>query len=228
MDFLKKFISFMAIIFFFIAWSNDPNVNTPVCTVENAQKYPGIVADGFGGVIIAWQDNRAGHYDIYTQHMDVVGTAQWRKNGIPLCLLPGDQEYPEIVSDNSGGAIVVWQDKRKGSHYDIYAQHINAAGKPVWKAGGVGICVVSYDQVKPQIVSDGSGGAIIAWQDKRSGSHYDIYAQRIDAEGNIMWSPGGSAICSAGNDQYGHQLISDGNSGAILTWTDERRSHSDI
>ena len=40
------------------------------------------------------------------------------------------------------------------------------------------ICTAANDQYYPQIISDGSGGAIITWSDNRSGSH-DIYAQRV-------------------------------------------------
>jgi hypothetical protein len=38
--------------------------------------------------------------------------------------------------------------------------------------------------VSPTIVSDGSSGAIITWQDKRSGN-YDIYAQRVFSDGSL-------------------------------------------
>jgi len=65
----------------------------------------------------------------------------------------------------------------------------------------VAICSVDSDQVSPEIVSDGSGGAIIAWQDKRSGS-YDIYAQRVNATGALQWSPStGVPVCTAAFDQ---------------------------
>jgi len=53
----------LMIVFLFIAWSDDPTVNTPVCTAHNTQVYPRIVSDGFSGAIITWQDNRAGNYD---------------------------------------------------------------------------------------------------------------------------------------------------------------------
>src|SRR5262245_35837973 len=35
----------------------------------------------------------------------------------------------------------------------------------------------------PLIVTDGAGGAIVAWQDHRGGIYYDVYAQRVSAAG---------------------------------------------
>jgi len=44
------------------------------------------------------------------------------------------------------------------------------------------ISAAADDQSNRQIVADGSGGAIITWQDYLSGN-YDIYAQGISASG---------------------------------------------
>jgi hypothetical protein len=43
---------------------------------------------------------------------------------------------------------------------------------------------VDSNQINPTAVTDGSGGAIIAWQDKRGGN-YDVYASRVLQSGSI-------------------------------------------
>ena len=60
----------------------------------------------------------------------------------------------------------------------------------------VPVAVVGGDQSRPVIVSDGAGGAIIAWWDDRNGS-LGIYAQRLDADGNPMWTPNGIQVASS-------------------------------
>ena len=50
------------------------------------------------------------------------------------------------------------------------------------------ICTATGEQNSPHMASDGSGGTIIAWADNRSGTRWDIYAQRVDANGNVMWT----------------------------------------
>ena len=64
---------------------------------------------------------------------------------------------------------------------------VSALGETVWQDDGVSLCDETDDQTEPQIVSDGSGGAIVVWEDKRDGSARDIYAQRVDGYGNPLW-----------------------------------------
>jgi len=56
----------------------------------------------------------------------------------------------------------------------------------LWEENGNEICGASDDQRSPKIISDGAGGAIIAWEDHRSGTS-DIYAQHIDSSGAVLW-----------------------------------------
>jgi len=51
----------------------------------------------------------------------------------------------------------------------------------------VPISTAPNNQTIPQITTDGAGGAIIAWIDSRN-QEYEIYSQRIDANGNVMWT----------------------------------------
>jgi len=65
--------------------------------------------------------------------------------------------------------------------------------------------------------------------DKRSGSNYDIYAQRISAGGTVQWTTDGVAICTATGDQLNLSITNDGAKGVIITWFDYRGgSKSDI
>jgi hypothetical protein len=72
------------------------------------------------------------------------------------------------------------------------------------------------------MVPDGVGGAIITWQDQRSGNPtYDnIYAQRMNASGVPQWTLNGVVVCDALNEQLAPVIVSDGNSGAVIAWQD--------
>ena len=198
------------------------------------QQEPTIVGDGTGGAIITWQDRLVGpHNDIYAQRVDASGALQWSADGIAVCTATYNQQYPKIVSDGSGGAIVVWGDQRSGTNYDIYARRVDATGTPLWGADGVALCTAMGDQdagaflLRP-IISDGDGGAIVVWTDRRSGTNYDIHAQRVNAVGMVQWTPDGVAVCAAADDQSGHAITSDGAGGAIVSWHDNRNGFADI
>ena len=50
---------------------------------------------------------------------------------------------------------------------------------------GIAICTAADIQFGISIIPDGGAGAIVAWQDRRSGN-YDIYAQRVTSGGAIL------------------------------------------
>jgi hypothetical protein len=50
---------------------------------------------------------------------------------------------------------------------------------PQWTADGEALCTAELDQAFTSIASDGAGGAIVAWQDERTGIETDIYAQHV-------------------------------------------------
>src|SRR5262249_27048992 len=152
--------------------------NVALCTAANDQLYPTIISDGAGGAIVTWEDARSGSNDIYVQRVNAAGVPQWTANGVGICTATDTQDLPTIASDGAGGAIITWSDFRSGTNRDIYAQRVNAAGAPQWTANGVAVCTATGSQFNPTIVSDGSGGAIITWEDDRNDIG-DIYAQRV-------------------------------------------------
>ena len=210
------------------AWPSDPTVNLPVCVAANDQQWPKIVADGAGGAILTWQDQRGGvDTDIYAQRVRSNGAVDhaWPVDGRALCTATGNQQFPVLVSDGAGGAIVAWQDRR-GVDLDIYAQHVRADGTvdPAWPTDGRAVCTATGDQQAPVILADGSGGAIVTWWDFRSGADFDVYAQHVLATGAVdpVWPPDGRALCTAAGNQISARIVTDGAGGAIISWQDAR------
>lgn len=201
-----------------------------VCAAVGGQFPPVIVADGAGGAVIAWADNRAGWTisDVYAQKVSSGGAVQWTVNGVALCTAAGQQLYPAIAADGAGGAIIAWQDPRNGAGQDVYAQRISTAGLVQWTANGAALCTSVGDQSSVKITADGSGGAVATWTDGRSGSSSDIYAQKISAAGTIQWPVDGGAICTATDYQSGPNVVANGAGDVIVTWNDNRNGNTDI
>ena len=148
------------------------------------------------------------------------------ENGIGICTISKTQSSPQIVSDTHGGAVITWLDTRNDNS-DIYAQAVDSTGAIKWTSNGVAICTASGNQTNFQAVSDGRGGAIIAWEDYRNGNG-DIYAQAIDSAGVVRWIVNGVPVCTVSGNQSEVSLISDDQWGAIITWTDARNGESGI
>ncbi len=143
-------------------------------------------------------------------------------DGVPLCVATGEQNAPAIVGDGSGGAIATWFDFRGGSYTDIYARAVDASGVPQWTIDGVPVCSAPDFQWSPTITTDGAGGAIVTWADYRSGTAYEVYAQRVDASGLPQWMLDGVIMSTAPGDQSTPIVVSDGAGGAIAVWWDFR------
>lgn len=186
---------------------------------------PSIVSDGAAGAVIAWGGGGA-----FIQRVTALGNRQWNPaNGGVALSLTG--RAPTLIANGAGGAIVSWEDNRSATNYNLYVQKIDGvSGAFQWAVNGTPLCLASADQRTPRIVSDGGSGAIVSWQDARSGaSGIDVYAQRIDGNGASQWVADGVAISTAANAQDEPTIATDGAGGAWVAWQDRRSgSNEDI
>ncbi|HQV54672.1 MAG: T9SS type A sorting domain-containing protein [Chitinophagaceae bacterium] len=233
---MRTFFFIPAVLFFLNAdaqWNANPSINNAVCNFSGNQINVQLVADGTGGTIAVWEDNRNGSTDIYAQRLSATGNLLWAVEGIPICTATFNQLNPKIVTDGASGAVISWIDDRNGAgagSYDIYAQRINASGIVQWVTDGLPVCTATGTQNNQQMLADNSG-AMIVWSDGRGGSaNADIYAQRLDQVGTPLWTIDGTTVCTASSLQNMPQIISDGGAGsAIIAWEDWRNfSQSDI
>ena len=140
--------------------------------------------------------------------------------------------YVQAVSDDSGGAIIVWQNNN-----GTYAQHINSEGKPLWKQGGIQINKIknTFDPYGPSkiqftITEDGMGGAIITWpdtshipDDRDDPAYYNpvpVYSQRINSDGEFLWPENTTTGITRRSGIAFPEVIADGKGGAIFAWND--------
>jgi hypothetical protein len=208
-------------------WTAD---GVAVCTATGQQNDISIVADGQGGAYLAWRDPRNGtlNNDIYAQALSSSGTPRWAADGVVVSNAALDQVEPAISYDGNFGLLVVWQDLRNGTDYDIYAQRLKPDGTPRWTVNGAQACDVDSSQSAPLVVTDGARGAILSWTDNRSSNRWpNIYAQRIDSSGVSTWTANGVAVCTADSAQFVKTLVADKTGGAIVGWDDERGAGSD-
>lgn len=181
-----------------------------------------IASDGVGGVYVAWGDFP--QRDIYLQRINGSGEiySGWPIAGVPVCSAIGDQGFVSVVSDGSGGALIVWEDGRiSGQPEDIYASHILGNGQldPRWPSNGLGICTAPFPQTQPKAVSDNLGGLYVTWRDTRV-TPWDLYALRILADGSIApgWQENGTLVRNSDVYDFHHDLVADGQAGLFVLW----------
>lgn len=209
-------------------WS--PN-GRPLCLDPANQSFPAIAPDGFGGAIVGWMDIRSGMNEVYANRINDTGAIGpgWPANGLLICATSGDKVFPRAISDGAGGAILVWQDLRNGSDYDLFAQRVTTIGTFVagWPTNGRRLTGAVDNQKNEVLVGDGAGGAIVAWQDSRA-TNDDIYAMRVTGSGVLdpSWTVNGKGVCMSGRDQQFPAITDDAAGGAFITWMDFRSGSS--
>jgi len=192
----------------------------------------GLASDGSGGAIFVWQElqtepgpephrpkttNR-----IFAQRIDAEGSLPWGQEGVLLYTTPEEvySQEPKVISDGSGGAIIIWhqwpegrieEGSPKALLNDIYTQRVDTRGNALWTANGMPLETykgASFPN-NPLVVSDGASGAIILW-----GGPVGMFAQQIDADGNIKWQPGGVKVTGSSPNN----AISDSSGGVMVTF----------
>ncbi len=208
-----------------------PN-GVPICTAIGTQWYPSICADGEGGAIITWWDNRAGGYGLYAQRVDARGVPMWQTDGVEVCGVANFNRafmHPVTasVADGDGGVVVVWEDNRACDFAStIYAQRLDRFGESMWPDEGIPLCDAPPGQWSPSAIPDGNQGAIVVWHDFRNGASSHVYAQHIGAGGDLIWAESGVPVCIEEDDQFDPILASDGEGGAYFAWIDLRSGTS--
>jgi hypothetical protein len=188
---------------------------------------PKVCRDGGGGMIIVWQSNGFGNFDIFAQRQNAAGASQWTLPGLQVCSAAGDQTTPTICPDGAQGALVAWQDKRTNPNGDIYAQRVWFPGLVLWIANGVLLSTGSLTHAVPVIVTDNAGGGIVVWGESRVGYNGPV-AQRVSANGTALWTAGGVTMGGANADYSGRiNAAADGLGGVVASFIDYRSGTSD-
>ena len=116
------------------------------------QQNPKTVASEDGSCLLVWEDGRFGHTSLYAQK--IRPARRPALDGSRRARLHR-QRQPELTGRHQRWrrrAIVVWQDYRSGNS-DIFAQHLNSQGAPLWGNEGVVVCNAAAGQFAPRLVA---------------------------------------------------------------------------
>ncbi|MCH5373708.1 MAG: hypothetical protein JJ992_07005 [Planctomycetes bacterium] len=120
----------------------------------------------------------------------------------PVCTADHEQTDLRLVAVD-GGFVLTWEDlRRENTHRDLYAQKFTVDGEMLWPENGRVIAagpdgaLVRLLQINAGLSSDGSGGALVAWNDSTQTGYSQAFATRIHADGTVQWGDPGVAIQS--------------------------------
>jgi hypothetical protein len=130
------------------------------------------------------------------------------------------------IETTDGGAIYVWSDTKLGER-DLWAQKVDGAGNMVW---GEPVLIDGKPdrQEDPVITRTSDNNYVIAWIDFSADLDGDVYAQKIDGEGNLLWQEGGVPVCTLVGMQIALNMEPDNEGGVYIIWVDSRNPSKDL
>ncbi|MBI4130184.1 hypothetical protein HY468_02620 [Candidatus Roizmanbacteria bacterium] len=213
-----------------ILWSSSGKFLSDVAT-SSLSRY-GFVSDNSGGVFVRWITSQNSVSEVHYQRVKSDGSFLWGANGL-IYPFSGD-----IISDDLGNLYVISNPRIDPWNLDIDIYKLLGDGSLGWNGNATQIVQKPGAQFLSDVFNDNSNGFIIAWYDqntKEGGansndpnepSESDIYAQRIDVSGNVLWSQGGIIISNSPSAQVGAVIDQLNNTSFILAWTDERNGNN--
>src|SRR5262249_51186417 len=175
-----------------------------------------IATGGARGAIVAWTDGRiANTFHIFAQHVLASGAVdpEWPVDGRAISDAGFLESRPLAVPDGRGGAVVTWQ--ALGAPLNMFAQHVTATGivDPEWPAGGKALSPTPREESHAEIVGDGRGGAIVAWED-----NFKVVAQHVLANGALdrAYPDTGRLVVGLSSQQGDVALVATPGAGAIV------------
>lgn len=200
-------------------WEKD---GTPLCPFPANQSNFSMVSDGYGGVVVVWEDYRFGpdHPVVYGQRINLRGEPLWGREGLRICTEGREQRKPQIVEDYDKGFYIVWEDFRRGqSESDIYAQRLDLGGNLRWREQGMPIVTAPGIQQKVSISTDENHHLFMVWEDFRNGVYWNLYAQKLDRNGNYFWTAGGLDIFAGVEENHQNPtIVPDGYGGVLFVY----------
>ncbi len=182
----------------------------------------GAIYDGTS-IMAVWTDNRGTTRDIYGGRIDPTTGARLDSTGFPISTAAFDQAGAKIAS-NGATSLVVWQDRRSNSSFDIYGALVNGNGTIA--VAEFLICANPGDQTRPAVAYDAANGAyLVAWSDAQGAATNDIRGARVSAAGALLDANCGVAITSAPGSQTFPDLAFAG--GRFLAVWEDRRSDTE-
>lgn len=181
------------------------------------------VSDNAGGVICHYIDSTGAKL----QRINAEGKFLWGEGKRIFNFV----KFPAMVSDGAGGAVVagsyfVSYDEENGYKYNVGALRINSDGDLMWGEDVVVVTTLAEAQTFfPELYIEGSENLILIWRDRRSGE-FDIFAQKINSNGELLWKKEGIQISNSNSRKsiLNSGIVPGLNGSTLAIWVDDRDS----
>jgi hypothetical protein len=180
-----------------------------VASGTSAQYSQLVCPDETGGAFIAWKT-----WGLYFQHLDSDGHQLLGAGGIPISARR-DETLVSLFSDREGGAIALFHDYCYME--TLRAVRILSNNQIAWTRI---VYSVTYTVYEIDATPSANGGAVVVRREHHPGTTgYDIYAQKFDNEGNLLWGEDGVPVINLRDSQIFPRVVEDDSGFVYVGWS---------
>ncbi|MBI5635245.1 MAG: DUF1565 domain-containing protein [Nitrospirae bacterium] len=177
---------------------------------------PQVAMDNNGNAIIVWEQWDGANWQIFKNEYR---GGVWKKPGkLSLNISPDgtDAVNPQVAMNSIGGALIAWQQK-DGANWQIFKSEFrnNAWSHPASLSDNVS--PNGTDAINPRAAMDGSGNALIAWQQQDS-ANWQIFKSEFRGGSWAHPSTLSNNISPDSSDAANPQVAMDNSGNALAVW----------
>ncbi|MBT6516699.1 MAG: T9SS type A sorting domain-containing protein [Candidatus Marinimicrobia bacterium] len=202
-------------------WDN-PTVAVGPVVFPMGNWLQGIIADDTGGSFSAWTQFSGGVQNAVFQHITGEGAIAWT-GGVDLSTNSSNLRMSPMLSvaEETQELMAVWKESNGSqSQRGIFAQRLDSSGNQLWGSNGVTMVALnsSYDYLDLSMAGFGEE-LISAYIQQSANMNGDIYANRLDAEGNLVWTGQTVTVTNSGTAKS-DMMVGKGPNCLFIAWTE--------
>ena len=181
-----------------------------------------LVAEASGGSFLAWTQMSGNVQNAVAQLVSVEGVPVWT-GGVDLSTNSSNFRMSPMLSvaEETQELMAVWREANGSqSQRGIFAQRLDSSGNQLWGSTGTTVVALnsSYDYLDLSVA--GFGEEIIsAYIQQSANMSGDIYANRLDAEGNSVWTNETVTVTNSGTPKS-DMMTSKGPNCLFIAWSE--------
>ncbi|HEY6907665.1 MAG TPA: T9SS type A sorting domain-containing protein, partial [Ignavibacteriaceae bacterium] len=148
-------------------------------------------------------------------------TAQWVNNPAENTRVVFDTAEPiniSAVGDQNGGAFIFWEDNITHLQNEVSFMHIESNGDISFRANGIRVSESAGDQDDPVSISVGKNNAVVCWKDFTLHNTGDLFIQKVQANGSVLWGSRGTKINSLDKEIGEYSLCANENNEVFISY----------
>jgi hypothetical protein len=195
-----------------------------VLLAAGGQGRPAVTFDG-ANFLAVWEDGRGSGTDIFGTRVTPAGTAL-DSSGFDITLGADDQSSPAVAFDGAN-ILVVWEDHRGDSSFDIDGALVTPEGTVL----DPGVFVIGREvhdpaySAAPAVGFDGAN-YLVVWGDTPLDGYWHVYGARVTPQGEVL-DTAAIAISEAAGHQRLPAVDFDG-ANFLVVWEDSRSGNYNI